>query len=626
MSGENDMNMSDAKPVKKGKAKHRRTRGGGTLQKEKNGTYTIRAIVGGKRISKATGTSNKEEAEKFLREFMLPFIGNDKAQMYDHVQSIIETEDKRLEREREKEPQLTLEDGWDAYLKSPERRDLAEATLEGKKLAFKHFTDWMDERFHYVKEMRHVTKEMVELYLADLRTDHSASTYNNRLCVLREMFRVLGEKAMIKNDPWARVKLRDDDSHSRRELTIEELKRLAKSAAKEGDEFRKVFAIGVYTGLRLGDCCQLEWKEVDIVRSIIQVIPQKTRKYSHGRPITIPIHAALHDILCETPEAKRIGYVLPRLRSWYTSKNGRPKVSSHISKIFRNAGIVTSVHVEGRKWKAPEATFHSLRHTFVSMSANAGVPLHIVQAIVGHESTAMTRHYYHESEKALRQAVSAIPTIGETRSRSAIFQQQRLDNMDATGVEYFPDEQQGAGYVEPTPQPAQLVAPVKPLAEQLKPAEQKPEWQTMRREDVQGAFAAGAVARQPEATGAEARNPETAEVPEVLPPEKKPVVIPQGAKVEIREFGRVYVDGVATGGRIGGVQARPRPPKQAWFGQIYNIWSRRRHLGVLEGTMDLVSNGGQKFLTQLWERNTVQDPSEAVDICEAYLKGRGVLI
>ena len=106
--------MSDEK---KAKVKHRRTRGGGTLQKEKNGTYTIRAIVAGKRISKATGTSNKEEAEKFLKEFMLPFIGNDKARMYDHVQSIIETEDKRLEREREKEPQLSLEAGWDAYVK-----------------------------------------------------------------------------------------------------------------------------------------------------------------------------------------------------------------------------------------------------------------------------------------------------------------------------------------------------------------------------------------------------------------------------------------------------------------------------------------------------------------------------
>ena len=41
-----------------------------------------------------------------------------------------------------------------------------------------------------------------------------------------------------------------------------------------------------------------------------------------------------------------------------------------------------------------------------------GVPLAAVQAIVGHTSTAMTRHYYHENEDALRRAVDAIPAIG----------------------------------------------------------------------------------------------------------------------------------------------------------------------------------------------------------------------
>ena len=44
-------------------------------------------------------------------------------------------------------------------------------------------------------------------------------------------------------------------------------------------------------------------------------------------------------------------------------------------------------------------------------AANAGVPLHIVQSIVGHESTAMTRHYYHENLDALKSAVAAIPTL-----------------------------------------------------------------------------------------------------------------------------------------------------------------------------------------------------------------------
>ena len=83
-----------------------------------------------------------------------------------------------------------------------------------------------------------------------------------------------------------------------------------------------------------------------------------------------------------------------------------------MKKIFESARIKMSVKLDGRTRLTPEATFHSLRHTFVSLSANAGVPLPVVQSIVGHTSTAMTRRYYHENVDALRQAVAAIPIIG----------------------------------------------------------------------------------------------------------------------------------------------------------------------------------------------------------------------
>ena len=104
-----------------------------------------------------------------------------------------------------------------------------------------------------------------------------------------------------------------------------------------------------------------------------------------------------------------VGPVLPGIAEMYG--RARWQVSHELSRIFKQANIVTSVRIEGRHRKTPEATFHSLRHTFVSFAANAGVPLHVVKSIVGHESTAMTRHYYHENLAALKSAVAAIPTL-----------------------------------------------------------------------------------------------------------------------------------------------------------------------------------------------------------------------
>ena len=41
----------------------------------------------------------------------------------------------------------------------------------------------------------------------------------------------------------------------------------------------------------------------------------------------------------------------------------------------------------------PLVGFHRLRYFFVSECAKAGVPLAVVQELVGHGSPAMTRHY-----------------------------------------------------------------------------------------------------------------------------------------------------------------------------------------------------------------------------------------
>ena len=66
----------------------------------------------------------------------------------------------------------------------------------------------------------------------------------------------------------------------------------------------------------------------------------------------------------------------------------------------------------GQRIKNPNLySLHSFRHTFVSFCANAGVPLDVVASIVGHGSTAMTRHYAHISDAAKSKAIDALPVI-----------------------------------------------------------------------------------------------------------------------------------------------------------------------------------------------------------------------
>ena len=375
-----------------------REKGMGNLQREKSGRWTMRVGIDGKRYCRSTRTKDRDQAERVLQRFLAPFgLG---------------------------EHRLPLADVWLEYVKSPNRNELSRATLDGKRQVWMQFAKWMEHFYLPVKDLGGITADMIAEYLACVRAEVCASTYNTRVCVLREIFRTLAKKAGIEEDPWEGVRLRPDDSHSRRELTMSELKRLLEAAKKCGErangqdacstsgEWHTLFLIGIYTGLRLGDCCRLDWSQINLREGVIQVVPQKTRRH-HQRMVTIPVHPALGAALvgdgAAGVRALPVGPVLPGIAEMYG--RARWQVAQELSRIFKQANIQTSVKLEGRKHRTPEATFHSLRHTFVSFAANAGVPLHIVQSIVGHESTAMTRHYYHENLTALKSAVAAIPTL-----------------------------------------------------------------------------------------------------------------------------------------------------------------------------------------------------------------------
>jgi integrase len=81
------------------------------------------------------------------------------------------------------------------------------------------------------------------------------------------------------------------------------------------------------------------------------------------------------------------------------------------------AAILDRAKQEGRELSREErydvkvlgnVRFQDLRHTFITWMAERGVPLQIVQSMVGHMSVRMTRHYTHVSSQAARQAVELL--------------------------------------------------------------------------------------------------------------------------------------------------------------------------------------------------------------------------
>jgi integrase len=172
-------------------------------------------------------------------------------------------------------------------------------------------------------------------------------------------------------------------------------------------EMLTVATLGLYTGVRLGDCCRLCWEEVDLARKAIVRRPSKTSRRS-DRPVVVPIHPdLLRRLLAARPEPAR-GFVCPRKAEQY--RRNKAEVSKRFSTLFRQCGI--RLHREGVPGRAQvEAGFHSLRFSFVSICRRANAPLAVVERLVGHSSPAMTRHYTDVGDQATALAIASLPSM-----------------------------------------------------------------------------------------------------------------------------------------------------------------------------------------------------------------------
>ena len=62
-------------------------------------------------------------------------------------------------------------------------------------------------------------------------------------------------------------------------------------------------------------------------------------------------------------------------------------------------------------------SFHSLRHTFNSCLANAGVSQEIRRELVGHASDQVNKRYTHMELATFQQAISSIPRLSSVKDQ-----------------------------------------------------------------------------------------------------------------------------------------------------------------------------------------------------------------
>ncbi len=376
-------------------------------QKKVGGAWYYEFMCRGKRhFGTCEGAKNQRQAEAFERSVREKAT---QAAGLKSVKALYETFREDLTGGK----RISLDEAFELALKKPRKRTPAEKQISIKRGIWQDFLDFMHGEHPEIVNLSDVMKTHAEEYVALIRESgkyNKAIQYNRGVkkrnasqtisyyapeniqlsprttnyyqVVCTEIFTLLKDDAGLQDNPFASILKLDMKNETREAFSPDELKTIFDNL----DGFtRPLFMLAVWTGLREGDICTLKWSDVDLERRLIS---RKTRKT--GAKVQIPISDQLYDMLIATPRTES-EYVFTKHAEMYLANPSG--VSYRVKQFLEGLGIETTRIPEGRTRAISVKDLQSCRHTFCYYAGLVGIPLIVVQSIVGHMSPEMTKHY-----------------------------------------------------------------------------------------------------------------------------------------------------------------------------------------------------------------------------------------
>ena len=161
---------------------------------------------------------------------------------------------------------------------------------------------------------------------------------------------------------------------------------------------RAVFATTYGCGLRISETCRLRIDDIESDRHRIHV-----REAKGGKDRYVPLGPALLEVLRDYYRAER-----PQPPLLFP---GRKPHRPMTTRAFYNILTETSA----RLGFDPVVTPHQLRHTYATHQLEQGLPLRVLQVVLGHADPRSTVHYLNVSGRVLDRLPSPFETLAADR-------------------------------------------------------------------------------------------------------------------------------------------------------------------------------------------------------------------
>lgn len=211
--------------------------------------------------------------------------------------------------------------------------------------------------------------ELTELIIEDFRDELSAKSKgegaSSYFARFKKMVKQAYRKKIIANNPAADVSRPKGTAKKKDNLTLDEIKLLAKTKT-ESDQVRRAFLFSCVTGLRWIDVSNLTWENINVKNMVMTISQSKTE-----REVTINLNDTAIKLIGDPDKSNELVFTLP-------TANGANKT---LKAWVKRAGIKKKI------------TFHNARHSFGTNLIFHGADVTTAKDLLGHTSLRHTQRY-----------------------------------------------------------------------------------------------------------------------------------------------------------------------------------------------------------------------------------------
>ncbi|EKS4344827.1 tyrosine-type recombinase/integrase [Clostridium botulinum] len=270
-----------------------------------------------------------------------------------------------------------VEEKLQIYLASKKLDGLSVKTLKNYEYNLLIFSN------HLRKPLATVTTMDLRMFLAVRCKNMKQTSMNGQISILKSFFSWLTDEEYIPKNPAKKLKQTKEPKRLRRALSEEEVE-LLRQACKT-DRGKALIEFLISTGCRVSEVVKADKTDINWHEMSLNVIGKgdKERKvyFSTKAKILLKKYLLTRE---DNNKALFVTFMKPHERL------GQRSIQRAIKKIAKKAGINKSVYP------------HLLRHSFATQKINSGMPLPVLQHIMGHENPSTTQIYAELSEENIK--------------------------------------------------------------------------------------------------------------------------------------------------------------------------------------------------------------------------------